>query len=240
LYLGRSTTALQNLKDVGIFGEAIDCDKMRNPLFFTGIVISFIAIPTRLYFLELKNSSLRSALEVFMKYNKEILVELLRIEFKNSNANFNIRIFKTKRWFRKSWKSICEKQKMYEILNISPLGEKDNSENLSFIVSPKDESQGLVGLTYQSKNIMYDFDIQNNTINNDYRLDENQLSKTSRTRFVLTAPIFDEDSKVIAIISIDSETLLKEPKSMSNVKNIISNFCQKLHSEITVITSVGK
>jgi len=237
VYLGRSETGLEYLQSNGIISSSVNCQNLRNPVFFTGVLVSFIAIPITLYYKEWKNAKLSNALVSFIAYNKDILVELLRKEFRKSNADFSIRIFRKKAWYRNPILSLFYGEKLFVIKNISQLAKKDQTGRIEFLVTPKHKSQGLVGISYNEKAIAYDFDIMNNVANNDYRLNPIQQNKTQNTRFVLTAPLYDNKHNVIAVISIDSNTQIKEPKNMSNTKTYVQDYCFKLHEHMqTIIT----
>ena len=121
----------------------------------------------------------------------------------------NIRIFVPK---TRSLAQIWNKQLFFEYRKYDSLHVREIDEDLKFQVLPKESSQGLVGMVYESKSVKFDFQLNTNSEVKNYKLTGRQLDVTRYCKFGIAAPIFKKDTdKIIAVVTFDSEIEIEHP-----------------------------
>ncbi|MCU0433837.1 MAG: hypothetical protein MUC87_10320 [Bacteroidia bacterium] len=170
-----------------------------------------------------------------IKHLKKSLTVTFREVLSQPNATFNVRIFTPLKGRKKLILRLIKNEKYFILKNIDGLAENQIKE-LCFKVSPE-PIQGLVGLTYQLKDITYDPSPNKppDKAKTSYHLDSYQSAKTSNVGFITAAPIFSPNSEIIAIVTVDSEinigTILDEYQERE-LRKIFQEYCDNYLSEV--------
>ncbi len=127
------------------------------------------------------------------------------INISNNDAlNFDLRIFVPEYNVLKMILHAGQlKEKWFVIRNIEPFASRDTTEHLRFRVMP--DPQGLVGIAYKTKSIVYDDNLRETNSKN-YYLNQSQINRTSNLNWSICIPILDDKNDVIAVMAIDSDT----------------------------------
>lgn len=228
-YLSQAENMLDWLQKKNYIGTEINLEFVRQCAGILSIIFTFVFLTVPLIIVNLQSSSYKSQRDVLIKNNKEILQTTLKDQLYLDSCKLNIRVFvpytslrhKICKWFKIKTKNV------YYIKNIEGLAEKDITDNLKFEVYPN--KQGLVGVCYEQKAMLYDDDLENSNETN-YNLTHYQIAKTNQLKFILVCPIFSENEEIIAIVSFDSCDKIKiKEDSKEIVRKIILNYTQSLY-----------
>lgn len=147
------------------------------------------------------------------------------------DLKLNIRIFLPA---RRSLFDIYHKRKYYVMKDYPGLHVKQ-IDKIKFQVSPEPKKQGLVGLTFNKRQVSFDFNLDENHANSSYNLEANQLEITNYCNFAITGPIFKTLSKDLeAIVSFDSDVKIEEPTN-NDWKEVVRTSCKiinEIHKKI--------
>lgn len=161
-------------------------------------------------------------------FNKTINSEL------NQEIDFNVRIFVPhKSFYYKLMHRINKNHPLeFVIKNYANLAKSDKTNELRFIVEPKDQAQGLVGKTYTSRKIVYDNNLYNNN-DTTYNLNEYQISKTNDLKFSLTCPIMDSHNNIVSIVAFDTTNSVNiNQRNENTISRAVNNFSRLLYDSI--------
>ena len=219
-YLANSSLLFDKLLQNGLLGKKVDIKLIQDYCLWLGIIISAIALSSNLFITKLKYDSILEQRNALIKMNKTILASSLGKRFLSDSSSFDIRIFipkypsvynlvdKLQDRHKKIKKPLI--RKIFVIKNIDLIAEQGITKNLQFEVFPKQE--GLVGLCYNTKSMVYDDDLES-TNDKNYKLRKNQIDRTSNLKWSICCPISDDNGTVVAILALDGKTKIKINKA---------------------------
>jgi hypothetical protein len=205
-----------------------------NAAFFVGIAYPLIVVQIKLFVTQAEKKKLEDALPSLLR----IMRESFNVELKASlrppgEVDFNIRIFFPVRGTMKLWRRLYYGEKYFKIKKVEGLATDDLTKELIFRVAPQ-KPQGLVGLTFEQRTILYD--IQPKQPAGKYNLDEFHKNHTSRTEFIATAPILTPKGKIIAIMSIDSTSVITvNGTAKTKLEEHMRGYCKHLDKFLPLI-----
>ena len=165
--------------------------------------------------------------------NKHILTSSLGRRFLSDSSSFDIRIFipKNPLLYKILDKlHISNFKRKFAIKNIDLIAEQGITKNLQFEVYPNQE--GLVGLCYKTKSMVYDDDLEN-TNDKIYQLNQNQISRTSNLKWSICCPVCDKTNSVVAIIALDGKTKITiDEKKEDTLRNELLAFSCLLYDSV--------
>lgn len=234
-YFSSDDSLLDIWKKKGILGDQFDIDLVKQILLVGSVILTSL-------WLTLQNERYKGKMKV-TEEQRIALIRIMKEAFLSNLAEkvcspdlstLRIRIWTEDKKFTKflelirCWIMNQTLIRTYIIKNVAGLSYSDNTENLSFIVSPQSELQGLVGMCYDKKSIVLDDDLHNTQ--RDYNLNNQQKSKTNGTRFCLCYPIFDDNSNIISIVSFDTNVPITIPDDkLDTLSSTVTEFCQGLY-----------
>lgn len=213
------------------------------------LISLFLQIPTAIiiWYLQFRNQYLTKQQEASILDYKEVFLKTLESELRKKQIctklkDVNVRIFLPYKFFKT--KKAIEKvffrgrpvfKKELKIKNVRGLFTLKMPPNLSFIVEPKDKAQGLVGMCYDTKHMVFDEQLSKSSI--DYKLDEYQSTRTNELEFCLCFPLLDQHSNVIGVVGFDSINRIKvgDTKGKEIWGDLVNNFCYILPEKFPFI-----
>ena len=205
-YLASSSLVFDKLIGYGLLGDTINVPLIQDYCLWIGIIFSAFVLSINLIITKVKCDYLLEQRNSLIKMNKNILSSDLGRRFLSDSSSFDIRIFIPKHplMYKIADKfHISNLPRKFVIKNIDLIADQGITKNLQFEVFPKQE--GLVGLCYQGKSIIYDDDLEH-TNNQIYQLNHNQLDRTSDLKWSICCPVCDDVDNVVAIIALDGKT----------------------------------
>ena len=217
------------MQNNGYLGNKLDLTWFADSMNFCSIILTFIFLTIPLIISEIKCQEYEKQRDSLIKNNKEIFEMTVKNVLNLRYCRLNVRIFVPKiSLLNKIRKKLGLNYKLeYCIQNVSGLADKDITEELSFEVQPS--SQGLVGLCYEQKAILYDDNLEeSNEVN--YNLSGQQIAKTNTLKFSLVCPLFSVNDEVVSIVAIDSCDEIKiEDNLKNNFRTLVLNYTQSLY-----------
>jgi hypothetical protein len=217
----------------------VDFKLLKDKLLLLAIIFQF-SLTLQIVFLKLQKDNLSNQRDKAIEYHKKLFLKSLEKDLGTSSSkDLNVRIFLPCRFFK--YKKVLEKllfgkvklKKYFRIKNIKYLTDSEKTENLRLIVEPKEDSQGLVGKCYNSKKIIFNTDLKNN--NDNYKLDKDQLARTSDLNFCLCFPLFNQND-VIAIISFDSNQKINNAETKKDIwEKHVTNYSNTLYDNFSYL-----
>lgn len=205
-YMANSTLIFDKLISYGLIGESINIPLIQDYCLWISIVFSAVFLSLNLTVTKIKYDNILDQRNKLIKMNKKVLSTVLGKRFLSETSAFDIRIFVPKHpiLYKVSDKiRILKMPKKFIVKNIDLISEQGITKDLQFEVYPKQE--GLVGMCYNTKSIVYDDDLQN-TNDKNYQLNQIQIDRTSDLKWSICCPICDKDNNVVSIIAIDGKT----------------------------------
>jgi hypothetical protein len=232
-YISREDGLLSYLGDHGIFADKLNNPLLRqlallfNVLLTSGFLVTMYEIQNR------RSKKLKWINEMLYDDMKTSFLLAVSNELEDPHVNsIRFRVFQeigpVKRiteWFK------CKLanrpyEKIFELKHIPGLSDPDNADDLFFTVTG-DSPQGLVGKCYNERSILYEEDIS--PLAALYNLTPFQISKTRDTRFCMCVPIFNANSEIVTIISMDCIYSIKIPQhEEALIADMITVFVQDL------------
>ena len=205
-YLASSELIFLKLIEKNIIGSAINIPVVQDYCLWISILLSAIFLSGQLVLVKVKYDHTLEERNLLIRMSKNILSGTLGKLCFSNQPNFDVRIF-IPQWpilYRLAEKMhfLNIKQK-FIIKNIDLIAEQGTTKDLEFEVCPNQE--GLVGLCYQSKSIVFDDNLEHSN-STDYNLGENQISRTSNLKWSICCPIFDTNNAVVAILALDGKS----------------------------------
>ncbi len=205
-YLANSSLIFDKMILHGFLSENVNIPLIQDYCLWIGIVLSALFLSLNLIITKFQYDRVLEERNSLIKMNKDILSSSLGKRFLSDSSNFDIRIFIPKHlWLYK----IADKlhidkiSKKFAIKNIDLIANQGVTKDLEFEVSP--ETEGLVGICYQTKAMVYDDNLEK-TNNEIYKLNQNQIARTTSLKWSICCPVCDESNSVIAIIALDGKT----------------------------------
>jgi hypothetical protein len=154
---------------------------------------------------QLERDGIREQRNLLIRMNKNILSSSLGKAFQKTKLDFDVRLFVPK--YPNLYKlaktiNFIPHKKHFIIVNLDLLAEQGVTKDLQFEVWPN--CQGLVGLCYRDKIMMYDDNLEA-TNDCDYGLSKNQVFRTSDLKWSICCPILNERDEVVAILALDGK-----------------------------------
>lgn len=223
IYIGKTEGFFTFLKEHKFVEDSYNFSTTQFWCFLIGCLWAGLVVPVQLANTKNKLKDKEDEFNELLKFNKDIYFKSAKEKIKKQSVSFRTRVFIPEKGIIKHWKQIKHKKKEFHLKYYKSISDPISNNDLHFEVNPN--IQGMVGKTFDCKNILIDFDVQKS----DYNLSHYQKSKTSDVKFCSTVPIFDKDNEVKAIISVDSEkeVILKDgeikewEKSLSYYGSII-------------------
>ncbi len=212
-YAANSSLIFDKLIEVGVIGEFLDVPLIQDYCLWIGIAISAFGLSLNLLITKIKHEQILEQRNSLIKMNKDFLASSLGRRFLSDTSAFDIRIFIPKHFV---WYRICDTlhfnkvKKKFVIKNIDLIAEQGATKNLQFEVEPNQE--GLVGLCYKNKALVYDDDLEHTNVAN-YKLGQHQIARTSKLKWSICCPVCDGNDNVVAIIALDGKTKITIDKS---------------------------
>ena len=215
-YASCSDTMIEQLVTYGIIGAGVNIPFLKTILLWLSFAWIVLVLGIQLLCSRIKFEQMMSQRDSLLRMHKEVFTKALSHEVGREYCNINIRIFvprvtvlmRLKKLFRK------EHKVEFAIKNIPTLADAGMTEGLVFEVSPN--PQGVVGICYSRKSIIFDDKLAITNSTDTYKLNSFQIDKTSDLRLIICVPILSKNEDVIAIIAFDSRheiTVAEENKN---------------------------
>lgn len=227
-YIANSKVIFNYLIEKNFIGESINIDMIQDICLWVGIVLSAILLSYDLLKTKLNYNDVLSQRNLLIKMNKEILGYALLDSCLGNYEDYNIRFFIPKHPL--IYKIFKKCKKKFVIINIPEIAQEGTTKGLELEVFP--DCQGLVGKCYNNKMMIYDDDLEN-TNSTKYRLDKNQVFRTSNLKWSICCPIFDNNSQIVAIMAIDGSKKITIDKEKENkLKEQIIIFSRMIYDNV--------
>jgi len=231
-YIASSDVFLTNLQAQGILGESVNIPFLQDTMLWIGIILSVGFLGGSLAICNIIKDSMMEQRNALIQMNKTILASALSRCVGLENIDFDVRIFVPKHpglYNMAKFLHINMAQK-FVIRNIALIAQPGTTKKLQFEVFPKTE--GLVGLCYKTKAMMYDDDLMHtNSVR--YSLGQNQIDQTSNLMWSICCPILREDNTVHAIIALDGKRRITLSESaMQGFRQDIIAFSRLLYDAV--------
>ena len=205
-YLACSSLVFDKMIEKGLLSENIDVPLVQDYCLWIGLAFSALALSINLIVTKIKYDHMLEQRNSLIKMSKHYLISSLGRRFLSDSSKFDVRIFIPKHpiMYKIADKFHIKKiRKKFVIKNIELIAEQGVTKGLNLEVFPKQE--GLVGLCYQEKAMVYDDDLEH-TNSNSYNLSQNQIAKTASLKWSICCPVCDDNNLVLAIIALDGTT----------------------------------
>lgn len=225
--IANSNKLFELLLSKELIGNKLNIELIKEICLIGSVFFSSIIIPIKICCLTENFENANKKSEQLLGMTKQFLKSVLK-EFESSFKEFNVRIFVLKNPL---------KYKIFELLHIKKYRKKfkiKNQEGLSvagitkkleFEVIPK--KQGLVGECYHTHKLVIDTNLQENN-GKIYGLDYSQIQKTLNLKWIICAPIH-ENNEVIAVMSFDGEEEIKiDDKNKEKIEERIEAYVAML------------
>lgn len=220
-YLASSDFVIQILKDMRLLKQTFNPQGFHEFFKIVNILFTTFFLGIKVCRHEAKEDSYQKQVIGLYNMAKQFLQSNLISISKNDALNFDLRIFVPEYNVLKMFLPAGRiKEKWFVIRNIEPFASRDTTEHLKFRVTP--DPQGLVGLAYQTKAIVYDDNLRETNSKN-YHLNQSQINRTSRLNWSICIPILDDKNDVIAVMAIDSNTTEFKMKRDENQIQTLTN-----------------
>lgn len=203
------------------------------------ISVMFTAIPLQVYMIWNRERESRATAERdgLLRFLRDQFQYKLEEEAKTKYPNINIHVFLPKYKFvsilntngNSNRKRLFLFQTVLKSKDISGFCCNDTTDGLYFHTG--EAAQGLIGKCYTDKALLYEEDLRK--MDAAYHLTGYQKNHTRSTRFCLCFPLLNEQDKVLAVISFDSQEPIAIHKAGKNIwcDNVI-NFCLTLEQTL--------
>lgn len=203
------------------------------------ISVIFTAIPLQVYSIWNKERESRAIAERdgLLRFLRDQFQYKLEEEAKTKYPNINIRVFLPKYKIvsilstgdHSKRKRLFLFQTVLKSKNISGFCCNDTIDGLYFHTG--EAAQGLIGKCYTDRALLYEEDLRKADAT--YHLTGYQKNHTRNARFCLCFPLLNEQDKVLAVISFDSQEPITIHKAEKNIwcDNVI-NFCLTLEQTL--------
>lgn len=205
VFIGKSDSFFDFLKLHKFIDANTNISTSQITCFSIGIFWAGLITPLQLAQTKKRLEQKEKGFTELLEFTKESYFKSLKENLKKHSITFKTRIFVPQRGIRALWKETFSKIRIFQLKDVKGISDKLQVKYLNFEVEPN--CQGLVGKAYQAaaqnkqnETIFVDCDV--NASN--YNLNAYQTSKTADVKFCSTAPIYNKDSKVVAILAIDS------------------------------------
>jgi hypothetical protein len=220
IYLGKSDTFFKLLKDHSFIDSGTDVSTPQLYCFIIGVFWAGLITPVQLSKTKTKLEEKKRQFEELLSFNKELYFTSIKENLKKHNKKFSTRLFVPCKGFNAWFQKIWNKKIIFSLIERNGITDPINTKSLYFEVSPN--TQGLVGKTCKEKAIVIDCNVDPEK----YNLTHYQKSKTNGVKFCTTAPIFNKNNQVIAVLAVDSndEINFDEPE-VEKWKDQIIYYC---------------
>lgn len=224
-YLGTDNNIIDILYKGNYIGSAVDINKTKNTFRIIGGILSFLLITYQMAEKSIKVDSMNAQINGLLYQNKCVFEKAFE-EIVGKHVGLDIRIFVP---ISPIISNPRKKQLYFAIKNYEGLCNAGTTNHLKFKVKPESEKEGLVGLCYNNKAMLYDDDLKkNNSVR--YGLSPFQISKTRELEFSITCPLYDNNNSVVAIIAIDGrEKITIDRTNETAIANSVVTFSQLLY-----------
>ncbi len=201
--------------------------------------VLFTAIPLQVYMILNKERECRAIAERdgLLKFLRDQFQFKLEEDAKTKYPSINIRVYLPRHKIvsvvsaggdaRK--KRLLLFRTVLKLKNINGFCCNSAPEGLYFHTGEK--AQGLVGKCYTDKDMLYEEDLRK--ADSVYHLTGYQKEHTRNTRFCLCFPLFNEQDKVVAVISFDSQEPIAIHKAEKNIWcDNVTDFCLTLEGTV--------
>ena len=232
-YMANSTLIFDKLISYGLIGESINIPLIQDYCLWISIAFSAFFLSLNLVVTKVKHDRIVDQRNKLIKMNKKVLSSALGKRFLSEPSAFDIRIFVPKypTLYKVSDKMrIFKIPKKFIIKNIDLISDQGITKDLQFEVHPHEE--GLVGMCYNTKSMVYDDDLQN-TNDKIYQLNQTQIDRTSNLKWSICCPICDKGDNVVAIIAVDGKTRITiDDDKASTLKEELPAFSYMLYDSV--------
>lgn len=231
-YAANSDVFLPRLQAQGILGSTVNVPILQDTLLWIGIFLSVLLLGGSLSFSNTKRDAMEDQRNALIQMNKIILSSALSKCVGLENIDFDVRIFVPKHPHLYDIANFfgIPVPKKFIIRNIALIARPGTTQKLQFEVFPKTE--GLVGLCYSQKAMMYDDDLKN-TNSVLYELGPTQIDQTSNLMWSICCPILREDNTVHAIIALDGKAKITlSDSAMRGFRKDIIAFSRLLYDAV--------
>ncbi|HEX5001772.1 MAG TPA: hypothetical protein VFW78_04695 [Bacteroidia bacterium] len=230
LFLGRWDQLNEFITNHNLASLISDVSSLQIGSFIVGLSLTSIVYPIWLIRKERQIDIQNEKLAMLFDNIKLIYFKHIKDKLKFSNAQLNVRIFIPKKGFIAFYNRFIHGKRFLQVKYIPGLTDKiDDIKKLEFEVTP--QRRGLVSKTFHEKAIRVDCDV---TPEN-YNLTDYQRNKTHDVRFCTTAPFFDTNSNVIAVLAVDSPDDIQLSESEAKIwDTAIKYYCAIVDKHVTI------
>lgn len=232
-YVASSDYFLPTLEQKGWLGQNANIQLIMDVCLWVSIILSAWLLSFNSAKAQISHESILEQRNSLVKMTKDILKESL-VKNQSGFSDLDIRIFIPKHPFLIKLAYILhikDPKIIYIIKNIPQIADEGTTSNLEFEVSP--DPQGLVGLCYNIRSVVYDDDLEKNNGDDIYNLTEYQLSRTTNLKWSICCPVFDTSNTVIAILALDGKNQITiDDNNKSEIRNQIVVFSRLLYDAV--------
>jgi hypothetical protein len=204
IFIGRSDDFFNFLiRHKILIDENTNIEAPKLTAFLVGLSWAGLVVPVQYEKLKKKVEKKENKFSSLLGIYKETYINSVKEKLNISTSQINTRVFVRKKDFKSKIKFWWNDEIYFELKEIKGISDSINVEKLVFKVSP--EPEGLIGEVFKNNNPIMDLSITPEK----YKLTSYQKSKTSDIKFCCVAPIHDEQSNIVAMISLDSTKKIK-------------------------------
>lgn len=231
-YLAGSHSILNQWKELQYLGERFNTSLVKDYLLFFGILITS-------GYLTITNEINRRKLFTILAQRAALINQIKEsalIYLENIIGDEHVSSIKFRVWREKNniitrlQKKICSIMKINcpVILHQSIIDGLTEMDKTGLYFEVKPNIQGLVGICYNEREIIYEEDLS--LVIDQYDLRPFQLCKVRSIRFCLCTPVFDAKDEIVAIITFESIHYIKISSEIElRLADVITNFSQTLY-----------
>lgn len=198
VYIGRTDGFFKFLQEHNFLDHAKDFSTHQLYCFGVGILWAGLITPVQLARTKIKLEDKNNQFNDLLAFNKETYFKSIKETLKKHNKSFNTRLFLPKNGFFAWWNKVRNNKVEFTLKEFKGICDPLHTRSLHFEVTPT--TQGLVGKACKEEAIIVDCQVNPDS----YNLTHYQVSKTNDVKFCSTAPIFNKNNKVIAVLAVDS------------------------------------
>ncbi|HRH04159.1 MAG TPA: hypothetical protein PK809_14915 [Bacteroidia bacterium] len=219
VYIGKTDSFFIFLQKHDLIAK-VDFTEPQLYCFIIGFLWASLITPVQLASKKNKLELKTKQYDELLAFNKETYFKSIKETLKKHNKSFNTRLFVPCKGFRAWWNKQWNEKISFTLKEFKGISDPLNTKTLHFDVLPT--TQGLVGKACKEKAIIVDCQVQPDK----YNLTYYQVSKTHDVKFCSTAPIFNSNNDVIAVLSVDSNDDIQfDDNELKQWKNLIIYYC---------------
>ncbi len=227
IYIGRSEEFFVYLKNHNVlFSTDSNTDNIKLTCFLIGLLWAGLVIPIQYERLKAKYDNQNNQFIKLLGKVKDVHIEAI-CKHLGVNTKLKTRVFVKKRNYHNLLKKKKNREVFFGLKHVDGISDEINSDKLKFRVAPN--PQGIIGLSYRDRKRIIDSNVRPDN----YNLSHFQKSQTEDVKFCCVAPVYDEESNIVAFVSLDSnERIEASNDDAASWNKLINEYCYTLDKHI--------